>query len=840
MSDAGFLAEIAAAPDDPAPYLIYSDALQLRGDPRGDLISIQHALETAAPAIAADLRRREAELVEHNRDAWLGPLLERRDELAVRWRYGFLHAVRILDDGSPATLRALLDTEAVASTLAELRIGPHDEDEWPSCQALIDEPWPPALRRLYVNDVDLRGMHLAAPVRIPERAKQLDLLVVQSPSIELAWDSSPAQLRSIELRGPHFEGLFAVREWPRLESLVVWTADASGVMRMLSRAKLPRLRHLGLCGTANTAVLATELARHPIAAQLASLDLRGGTLTMSKALQPIASRVQLDVRFNALGKREREQLAAFGANVQPQRRGKAPLTDREALTKLYMRTRGDCYEDPPSGDRDEAYAKLVAASPDPTWLWEGREYLAGRMKAREKRAILAELVGECEHQLLQPGDSDLVDIYYTLGEISDALVEGYEAEAWLWKAVGEARWSGATRTEIRALGLIGTTRMRRGDPVHAATIMDRVLAYFLAHGRKEEQAWALRQRGNVDLVRSEYDTAEGFYRRALALYREQNDRANESIVLSELAGVLWSRQDFEGAVAMIREGISMKPEGSLGLGSSYYNLGAVLNGMGRLEESREAASQSLAIFRKHKRRDGEGQALSLLGELAQRSNRHDEAQQLLDEALACHRERGAVRESGITLGNLARVALDRAQYARARAYAEEAVELHRECGNKYNEGMQLLDGADAAIGERRLDDALALATEALVPLLAINNLPALAAVKCRRGYVAQLRGDFDEAERHYDEAIADSKQGNYPEQVGWTELYRAIIRAQQGRLAEAHALVAAARPYLADSLQGMQTLAMTEAVIARLTGDAKTKLPEPLGFDAHLIASFAD
>jgi len=154
--------------------------------------------------------------------------------------------------------------------------------------------------------------------------------------------------------------------------------------------------------------------------------------------------------------------------------------------------------------------------------------------------------------------------------------------------------------------------------------------------------------------------------------------------------------------------------------------------------------------------------------------------------------------------------------------------------------MQLLDGADAAIGERRLDDALALATEALVPLLAINNLPALAAVKCRRGYVAQLRGDFDEAERHYDEAIADSKQGNYPEQVGWTELYRAIIRAQQGRLAEAHALVAAARPYLADSLQGMQTLAMTEAVIARLTGDAKTKLPEPLGFDAHLIASFAD
>ena len=89
-------------------------------------------------------------------------------------------------------------------------------------------------------------------------------------------------------------------------------------------------------------------------------------------------------------------------------------------------------------------------------------------------------------------------------------------------------------------------------------------------------------------------------------------------------------------------------------------------------------------------------------------------------------------------------------------------------------------------------------------------------------------------------AIADSKQGNYPEQIGWTQLYRAIIRAHQRRVAEARALVEAARPYLADSLQGTHTLAMTEAVIARLTGDAKTKLPEPLGFDAHLIASFAD
>jgi uncharacterized protein (TIGR02996 family) len=834
VSDDGFLAEIAAAPDEPAPYLIYADALMLRGDPRGDLISIQHALETAPPTIAADLRRRESEILERNLDAWLGLSPTDRTACTVRWRFGFVHAARITD---ASALRALFAAPAVAQTLAEIRIGQlpddGDDDDWDSYQDVLDAvPWHPALRRLHVTDGDLRGLHVAAPVRIPEQAKQLDTLVVQSPQLQLAWDATPVKLRALELRCPNLvaQPLLAIREWPNLESLVVWTEDAAPILRLLS--KLPRLRHLGLCGSSRLDM--SQLVSHPIMKQLTSLDLRGGTLTVTKPLQAIAAKVKLDVRFNLIGKEARTQLAAFGADVRGQRRGKLALTDRNTLFIEHDRVRSAAED---GGGTQKSYAKLLARTPDPAWLFESRHSIASDFEGRDKRDALAALVRECAALLVDAGDASLFDIYYTLGETCDALVEGFEAETWLWQCVNAARWVGET-TAVRALGLIGTTRMRRGDPVHAAAIMDRVLAHYLEHGSENEQAWAYRQRGNVDLVRSEYTTAEGYYRKALEIYRKRKQRDDEGIVLSELAGVLWSRQDFDGAVAMIRESISTKPEGALGLGSSYYNLGAVLNGMGKLEEAREAGLESLAIFRKHQRRDGEGQALSLLGELAQRSNRHDEAQEMLEEAMACHRERGAIRESGVTLGNLARVALDRADYKRARAYAEEAVELHRECANKYNEGMQLLDSADAMIGQRRLDDALAFTEEAMIPLVAINNLPGLAAAKGRRAYVAHLRGNFDEAERHYDEAIADAKTGNYPEQVGWTQIYRAVLRAQQGRHDDARALVEEARPYLADSLQGMRTVRMTEAVIARLA-DGKAELPAPGAFDEHLIASFA-
>ena len=447
------------------------------------------------------------------------------------------------------------------------------------------------------------------------------------------------------------------------------------------------------------------------------------------------------------------------------------------------------------------------------------------------------LADAADRDLVTPRQVDRARYYYDIGHESDELVEGFVAECWLWRAVQEARWNDDERSEMRARALIGTIRIRRGDPGQALVLIDRVLAYFLEHGTKTEQAWALRQRGNVDLVRSEFASAEPFYRRALAMYRELDDKDSESIVLSELAGVLWSRQDFEGAVAILRESIAARSADSLGLGSGYYNLGAVLNGMGRVDDAREAAEESLRIFRKHERRDGVGQALSLLGELAQRSSRHDEAEQLLTEALTCHRERGAIREIGITLGNLSRVALDRAEYAKAREHCEEAVELHRECGNKYNEGMQLLGLADAAIGEQRLDDALAHVDEAMVPLVAIENFPAIGALQLRRAFVALLRGAYAEVDAHLDQASADALRGNYPELVGWAQLYRAIARARQGRRDAVPALLAEAEHHLVNSTHGRFSLAMARAVIGRLRGET-TDLPSPASFDGHLLASF--
>jgi uncharacterized protein (TIGR02996 family) len=66
------LAEVHAHPDDDAPRLVYADALLERGDPRGELITLQCRLAGALGDPA--LRVRERELLREHGDAWLGAL----------------------------------------------------------------------------------------------------------------------------------------------------------------------------------------------------------------------------------------------------------------------------------------------------------------------------------------------------------------------------------------------------------------------------------------------------------------------------------------------------------------------------------------------------------------------------------------------------------------------------------------------------------------------------------------------------------------------------------------------------------------------------------------------
>ncbi len=82
----GLLAAIAAEPDAIEPRLVYADWLQAEGDPRGELIIVQH--ERRARPDDEELAARERDLVERAAAALAFPGL--RPQVLGRWELGFL------------------------------------------------------------------------------------------------------------------------------------------------------------------------------------------------------------------------------------------------------------------------------------------------------------------------------------------------------------------------------------------------------------------------------------------------------------------------------------------------------------------------------------------------------------------------------------------------------------------------------------------------------------------------------------------------------------------------------------------------------------------------------
>ncbi|HEY0250722.1 MAG TPA: TIGR02996 domain-containing protein [Kofleriaceae bacterium] len=83
--------------EDPAAFLVYADWLQTRGDPRGELIAVQHGMRRAPTFEERD--RCEAidkTLREHYMPEWCGPAFARSTHhVSLGWELGFISYVKI-------------------------------------------------------------------------------------------------------------------------------------------------------------------------------------------------------------------------------------------------------------------------------------------------------------------------------------------------------------------------------------------------------------------------------------------------------------------------------------------------------------------------------------------------------------------------------------------------------------------------------------------------------------------------------------------------------------------------------------------------------------------------
>ena len=133
MIDPALATAILSDPDDPAGYLVLADWLQTRGDPRGELIVLQHRDSDEAK-----------ELLERHAETFLGRFATTKpDTFELEWKLGFIRSATIGwemfageddDDPSPAQLAAFLALPS-ARFLQKLALGPTQHED----ELMLDE-----------------------------------------------------------------------------------------------------------------------------------------------------------------------------------------------------------------------------------------------------------------------------------------------------------------------------------------------------------------------------------------------------------------------------------------------------------------------------------------------------------------------------------------------------------------------------------------------------------------------------------------------------------------------------------------------------------------------------
>ncbi len=245
---AQLLAQVFADPAADAPRLVYADWATSRGDPRGELITLQFARRERTPDPAAV--RRERELLDHYAQRWLAPLWSAIRPYSVRFERGFLAAVTV----EPF---AVIAPRPEWSTVIALELAYHD--------ALPIDAFP-ALRELRNVTPKLLAQIAARPTRL------LHLGLAEEPG-------KPSHAMIPELRdGGAFPELRSLGVWGRPEDWTwLWptrlgaelrrievTRQPTGASPWLTAALPPHVREVSIRERANEARLVREGDAFPV------------------------------------------------------------------------------------------------------------------------------------------------------------------------------------------------------------------------------------------------------------------------------------------------------------------------------------------------------------------------------------------------------------------------------------------------------------------------------------------------------------------------------------------------------------------------------------------------
>jgi uncharacterized protein (TIGR02996 family) len=278
-------AAILASIDDDDALLVYADWLIAQGDPRGELITLQHARRTRD---SSHLERAEAALLKEFREELLGPLGPhemrtqwRQSTRALTWGMGFLESADLAED-RPTSLPQLVATliehpsglflrdlrlhGAADAVVAALTLAMERDPVLPLRSLKISTPGVIDIGRVWrifrgLRRVAVRGYGNYGGVRFGE---------IDAPMLEsfVFFGQRLGETALAEL---------VAARWPALRALGIAVVNDrpafAEIRRLLARTDMPHLERLHLSTPEPAADLCAAVFSSPVVSNLRRLDL---------------------------------------------------------------------------------------------------------------------------------------------------------------------------------------------------------------------------------------------------------------------------------------------------------------------------------------------------------------------------------------------------------------------------------------------------------------------------------------------------------------------------------------------------------------------------------------
>ncbi|MEG4216593.1 tetratricopeptide repeat protein [Microcoleus sp. Pol14C6] len=278
---------------------------------------------------------------------------------------------------------------------------------------------------------------------------------------------------------------------------------------------------------------------------------------------------------------------------------------------------------------------------------------------------------------------------------------------------------------------------------------------ILPYVEGERRCYCLRVLGAIDRDLGNWDLAEKYFKEALSIAEEENNKSGMAYCWGLLGDIEGNRGNWDEAEKLYRQSLALRKElgDRAGMAASWGLLGYIEQCRGNWDEAEKLYRQHLEMMTELGDRSGMATSWDVLGYIEQCRGNWDEAEKLCQQSLALRTELGDRSGMAFSWGALGYIDQCRGNWDEAEKLYRQSLALRTELGDRPGMASSWASLGNIERNRGNWDEAEELYRQHLEVMTELGDRPGMASSRGLLGNIEGNRGNWDEAEKLYRQSL---------------------------------------------------------------------------------------